>query len=62
MNILECIAKVLVLHSAGNRELLMVSKHRSEVIRDAVFEDLARKIRAGKKPSHPSSWKSDCPV
>lgn len=52
LNTLECIAKVLVLYSVGNRESLMVSKHRSEVIRDAVFEGLARKIRAGE--NHPT--------
>lgn len=62
MNTLECVAEVPVLHSVGNREPLMVSKHRSEVIRDAVFEGLARKMRAGIKPPYPSSQKSDGPI
>lgn len=61
LNTLECIVKALTLHAVGNREPLMVSKRRSEVLRDAGFEGLAKKIRAGKKPPDPSSRKLDCP-
>ena len=43
-NTLEGNANAVVIHSAGKRESLMVSKHRSEVIKDVVLEDPARKL------------------
>lgn len=49
MKALECRAKALVLHPAGNREPSMVSQQGSEATRGWGSEGLPGKVRAGQK-------------